>query len=79
VSNYIHLRCPNDLCSVAFDRIFLGGSPFEFSEVDFLTLVEAMRPYRVTDTGIVQHYTKGPHRGARYPPDVSVRIRSFHI
>jgi hypothetical protein len=59
---------------MAFDRISLSGSPIEYSEVDFLTPVEEMRPYRVFERWIVQHYTKGPHQGARYPPDVSVRI-----
>ena len=56
---------------MAFDRISLGCSPIEYSKVDFLTPIEEMRPYRVFDRRIVQHYTKGPHYGTRYPPDIS--------
>lgn len=54
-----------------FIRISLGCSPIEYSEVDFLTPIKEMRPYRVFDGRVVKHYTKGHHSGARYPPDVS--------
>lgn len=53
------------------NRLSLGASPIEYSEVDFLTPVEPMRPYKVCSGMVAQYYTKGPHR-ARYPPDVSV-------
>lgn len=56
---------------MAFDRHSLGGSPFEYSNVNFLTQVEPMLPYSIIDGRVAQHHTKGPHKGAQYPPNVS--------
>jgi hypothetical protein len=54
-------------------RPSLGGAPMDYSEVDFLTPVEQMLPYRIIDGHIARHHTKGPHPGAQYPHNVSVR------
>ena len=52
-------------------RLSLGGALFEYSEVDFLTPVESILPYRIINGRVVRHHTKA-HAGARHPPDVSV-------
>lgn len=62
----------------AYIRLSLGGSPIEYSEVNFLTAVEPMRPYKVFSGKVVQYYTQGPHR-CRYPPEVSLHTHYLPV
>ncbi|KAF8256581.1 hypothetical protein EI94DRAFT_1710890 [Lactarius quietus] len=50
------------------ERLSLGGTPIEYSKVDFLTPPKPMQPYMIFPEGIAEIHVSRP-LGGRYPPD----------
>ncbi|KAH9008995.1 hypothetical protein EDB84DRAFT_1446584 [Lactarius hengduanensis] len=53
------------------ERVSLGGTPFDYSEVEFLSksAPAKMQPYKIMGDGWVRQYWAKQPSWARYPPD----------
>ncbi|KAH9060264.1 hypothetical protein EDB87DRAFT_1683781 [Lactarius vividus] len=53
------------------ERVLLGGTPFEYSDVELLSEYSPikMQPYRIMGDGSIRQYWRKPPSWARYPPD----------
>ncbi|KAH9014395.1 hypothetical protein EDB84DRAFT_1443869 [Lactarius hengduanensis] len=55
------------------ERVSLGGTPFDYSEVEFLSeyAPAKMQPYKIMGHGFIRQYWAKRPSWARYPPDTS--------
>ncbi|KAH9048852.1 hypothetical protein EDB84DRAFT_1556514 [Lactarius hengduanensis] len=53
------------------ERVSLGGTPFDYSEVEFLSeyAPAKMQPYKIMGHGFIRQYWAKRPSWARYPPD----------